>query len=81
MLIWDESHNLQKNVFFSQYVLFLCIRPPPELLPVLGLLERYMTPTLDAVYIQICHINTVRQAGFDPPLHLVQNLLNEKLML
>ena len=27
---------------------FLSICPPPELLPVLGLLEQYMTPTLDA---------------------------------
>ena len=27
---------------------FLYIRPPPELLPVLGPLERYMTNTLDA---------------------------------
>ena len=25
--------------------------PPPELLPVLGLLERYMTPTLDAALL------------------------------
>ena len=25
-----------------------CICPPPELLPVLGPLERYMTPKLDA---------------------------------
>ena len=81
MLIWDESHNLQKNVFPQNMSIFFSFRPPPELLPVLGLLERYMTPTLDAVYIHICHINTVRQAGFDPPLHRVQNLLNEKLML
>ena len=70
-----------EKCFFLTICPFFCIRPPPELLPVLGLLERYMTPTLDAVYIHICHINTVRQAGFDPPLHRVQNLLNEKLML
>ena len=30
---------------------FFCIRPPPVLLPVLGLLERYMTPTLDAALL------------------------------
>ena len=30
---------------------FLCIRPPPELLPVLGLLEPYMTPTLDTALL------------------------------
>ena len=28
--------------------LFFSIHPPPGLLPVLGPLERYMTPTLDA---------------------------------
>ena len=27
------------------------IRPPPGLLPVLGLLKRYMTPTLDAALL------------------------------
>ena len=26
----------------------MCVCPPPELLPVLGQLERYVTPTLDA---------------------------------
>ena len=31
--------------------LFLIIRPPPELLPVLVLLEQYMTPTLDAALL------------------------------
>ena len=30
---------------------FFCIRPPLELLPVLGLLKRYMTPTLDAALL------------------------------
>ena len=30
---------------------FFCIRPPPELLPELGLLERYMRPTLDAALL------------------------------
>ena len=30
---------------------FIIIPPPPELLPVLGQLERYMTPTLDAALL------------------------------
>ena len=30
---------------------FFSIRPSPELLPVLGLLEQYMTPTLDAALL------------------------------
>ena len=30
---------------------FFSIRPPPGLLPVLGPLERYMTPTLDAALL------------------------------
>ena len=30
---------------------FFCIHPPPELLHVLGPLERYMTPTLDAALL------------------------------
>ena len=33
------------------FIIFFCIRPPPELLPVLGPLERYMTPTLDAALL------------------------------
>ena len=36
------------------------IRPPPGLLPVLGPLERYMTPTLDAALL--CSF----RAGSDP---------------
>ena len=31
--------------------IFLSIRPPPGLLPVLGPLERYMTPTLDSALL------------------------------
>ena len=47
-------------VFNSRHdLLFLCVRPPPELLPVLGLLEWYMTPTLDTA--QLCS----SRAGFD----------------
>ena len=30
---------------------FFCICPPPELLPVLGPLERYRTPTLDTALL------------------------------
>ena len=30
---------------------FFSIHPPPEFLPVLGLLKRYMTPTLDAALL------------------------------
>ena len=30
---------------------FFCIHPPPGLLPVLGQLERYMTPTLNAALL------------------------------
>ena len=32
-------------------MLFLSIRPPPELLPMLGPLEWYMTPTLEAALL------------------------------
>ena len=39
---------LSLKVFIAS---FFCIRPPPELLPVLGLLDRYMTPTLDAALL------------------------------
>ena len=36
--------SLPQDVFF-------CIHPPPGLLPVLGLLRQYMTPTLDAALL------------------------------
>ena len=39
--------------------LFFSIRPPPGLLPVLGPLERYMTPTLDSA------LPTSSRAGAD----------------
>ena len=39
------------NKFARNSVLFFSIRPPPELLLVLGLLERYMTPTLDVALL------------------------------
>ena len=40
--------NLE-NIYLNIY--FFCIRPPPEWLPVLGPLEHYMTPTLDAALL------------------------------
>ena len=36
---------------FIDLFYFHSIRPPSGLLPVLGLLERYMTPTLDAALL------------------------------
>ena len=36
---------------FACFFFFFCIRPPPGLLPVLGPLECYMTPTLDAALL------------------------------
>ena len=42
---WFNRNNIDNtSIFFS-------IWPPPELLPVLGLLERYMTPTLDVALL------------------------------
>ena len=35
----------------SNILPFFCIPPPPGLLPVLGPLERYMTPTLDSALL------------------------------
>ena len=40
----DVSNNFSTPFFLS-------IRSPPGLLPVLGLLERYMTPTLDTAHL------------------------------
>ena len=33
------------------FIIFFCVRPPPELLPVMGPLERCVTPTLDAALL------------------------------
>ena len=43
------NFNLNHQGWAKQY--FFCIHPPPELLTVLGPLERYMTPTLDAALL------------------------------
>ena len=37
--------------YFLLFCFFFSIPPPPELLPVLGPLERYMMPTLDATLL------------------------------
>ena len=39
------------KLYFSSSKAFFCIRPSLELLPVLGLLEQYMTPTLDTALL------------------------------
>ena len=41
----------KKQTAFHRTNVFFCIHPPPELLPVLGPLERYMTPTLDVALL------------------------------
>ena len=46
---------------FTYDFLFFCFRPPPELLPVLGPLEWYMTPTLDASLL--CSSRAVSDLG------------------
>ena len=58
----EIAKHIQKNIVFificvslarwgSEHQTFFCIRPSPGLLPVLGPLERYMTPTLDAALL------------------------------
>ena len=42
--VWVNAPKYEQDFFLS-------IRLPPELLPVLGLLEQYMTPTLDAAML------------------------------
>ena len=49
-----EIHKIQVNKANSSLKMltpFFCIHPPPELLPVLGPLERYMMPTFDAALL------------------------------
>ena len=48
-----ELHDTAAMVITMQgsLLLFFWIRLPPRLLPVLGPLERYMTPTLDAALL------------------------------
>ena len=44
---------------------FFCIRPSPGLLPVLGPLEQYMKPTLDAALLSSClrHVSLTLEIG------------------
>ena len=52
LTIWAEIHQALLLQFSAlQIVIFFCIRTPPGLLPVMGPLERYMTPTLDAALL------------------------------
>ena len=48
-MFFSASLNTRPDtiIFFSLF----SIHPPPELLPVLGQLERYMTPTLDVALL------------------------------
>ena len=48
--------------FLLLLLLFFCIRPPLALLPVLGLLEQYMTHKLDAALLYSSRF----RAGSDP---------------
>ena len=48
---FSKNKHLNYSRGVSLVELFFCIRPPPELLPVLGLLEQYMTPTLEAALL------------------------------
>ena len=43
--------KLAPNLFIYLFNMFFCICPPPGLLLVLGLLKRYMMPTLDAALL------------------------------
>ena len=50
--ILDLEQKFQNFLSFLNYRFFLnIIRPPPELLPVLGPLERYVTTTLDTALL------------------------------
>ena len=48
---FPPSPNLDKVTASFDNFIFFSIRFPPKLLPVLGLLEQYMTPTLDAALL------------------------------
>ena len=51
-----ERHNKKRAYYTLFGSIFFIIRPPPELLPVLGPLEWYMTPTLDSI---LCYWETI----------------------
>ena len=46
-----SSKRAVLNFKLGEQQTFFCIRPPPELLPVLGMLEWYMTLTLEAALL------------------------------
>ena len=51
---------ITEHVYYLAYgnihhLFFFSIRPPPGFLPVLGLLTRYMTSTLDAALLYVVH--------------------------
>ena len=46
---------------------FFCIRPPPGFLPVLGLLEWYMTPTLDVALLSSSRVGADLGRTSDKP--------------
>ena len=43
-VVWSHCFRLFKGFF-------VCVHPPLELLPLLGPLEQYVTPTLDAALL------------------------------
>ena len=58
ILPWEwTSVDLSYQVFI--YIFFYSILPPPGLLPVLGPLKWYMTPTLDAALLYVVHPDRV----------------------
>ena len=54
ILMHKYSTAIQVTIQF-----FFSIRPLPELLPVLGPLERHMTPTLDAALVCSSRVDTL----------------------
>ena len=65
IIFWLSYFYVVKQSFFS-------IRPSPESLPVLGVLEQYMTLNSDIVFLLLNNQYTIPRAGFDPPSAVVQ---------
>ena len=59
----DSRHDTSSFFYFS-------IRPPPALLPVLGLLTQYMTPTLDPALLYVVHRDGVTTINHDRITHV-----------